>query len=113
MIRTSYRGRDIKILAARRSGQYRVQINGHQIHNGFETVGEIYALDWLRGLIDRIDQRGPGNNPYETAEFWYEPGTYRLNKRGHAIALNGTGCCCDLCLTYPENNIPADVETIA
>jgi hypothetical protein len=112
VIRSTYKGREVKILAARRPGQYRVQVNGHQIHNGIEST-EIGALDWLRSLIDRIDQRGPGNNPYETSPFWYEPGTYRLNKRGHVVALNGTGCVCDLCLTYPENNIPADVETTA
>jgi hypothetical protein len=107
VIRTVYRGRTIKILAARRPNQHRIQVNGHQIHNGFETSAEAFALDWVRNIIDRIDQRGPGNNPYETQPWWYEDGTYQLNARGHVIALDGSGCTCDVCLMSPAKNVPA------
>lgn len=104
MIRTTYKGRELKVLAARRPGQYRIQVNGHQIHNGLETVAEVYALDWIRNIIDDIDRRGPGNNPYETQPLWYEPGTYRLNQAGHVIGLDGSGCICDGCLMNPARN---------
>lgn len=106
MIRTTYKGREVKVLAARRPNQYRVQVNGHQIHNGLEG-SELGALDWLRAYIDRIDQRGPGNNRAETATWWYEPGTYQVNGFGHAIALDGSGCICDACLMNPARNVPA------
>uniref|UniRef100_UPI0030E2F567 hypothetical protein n=1 Tax=Streptomyces tubercidicus TaxID=47759 RepID=UPI0030E2F567 len=107
MIRTTYKGRDIKILKGRQPGHVRTFIGGQPVSHGWPGT-EVQALDWFRQIIDKIDARGPGNNPSETSPRWYAPGTYTLNKFGHVIAKNGGACCCDLCLMTPEKNIPAE-----
>nr|WSX25539.1 hypothetical protein OG690_38295 [Streptomyces tubercidicus] len=107
MIRTTYKGRDIKILKGRQPGHVRTFIGGQIISHAWQGT-EVQALDWFRQVIDKIDTNGPGNNPHETSPRWYEPGTYTLNKFGHVIAKNGGACCCDLYLMTPEKNIPAE-----
>lgn len=104
MIRTIYRGRDIKILKSRTPGHVKTHVGGHVLNHAV-PISEIAALDALRVIIDRIDANGPGGNPYETLPHWYAPGTFDTNSFGHAIAPGGA-CCCDLCLSSPERNIP-------
>jgi hypothetical protein len=110
VIRTTYKGREIKVLATRKSGFVRTLVNGHPVNHGFAGT-DLHAADVLRLIIDRIDANGPGNNPTYTSPFWYEPGTYGLNGFGHVIAMDGGGCLCDLCLMCPAQNVPAEVTT--
>lgn len=107
MIRTTYKGRDIKILKARRPGCVRTFVGGRPINHEWPG-SEVEALDNLRLIIDRIDTAGgPGHNAAYWTPNWYAPGTYALNGYGHAIPLNGGGCPCDLCLMHPAKNVPA------
>ena len=103
MIRTTYEGREIKILKSRTPHCVKTFVGG-QVINHADPLGEVAALDCLRLIIDRIDQRGPGNNPHETAPHWYAPGTFDTNGNGHAIAPGGA-CTCNTCLHSPEKNV--------
>lgn len=109
MIRTTYRGRELKILAARgKPNHVRQFVGGQIVHHGFLGT-EIQALDNLRSIIDRIDDKGgPGHDPFHWTPNWYAPGTYALNGFGHVIAKGGGGCLCDLCLMHPDQNVPAE-----
>lgn len=110
MIRTTYKGRDIKILKSTTPYCVKTFIGSHVISHAWQG-DEIQALDWFRQAVDRIDQRGPGNNPYETLPHWYAPGTFDMNRRGHVIAPGGA-CACNTCLASPEKNVPrAEVDS--
>ena len=110
MIRTTYKGRALKIRAARgKPGHVRTEVGGKTISHGWAGT-EIQALDNLRTIIDQLDAKGgPGHNPHDTTPHWYEPGTYRLNGFGHAVPLDGGGCPYDLCLMWPAKNVPVEV----
>lgn len=110
MIRTTYKGREIKILKSRTPGCVKTHVGGHVINHG-DPVSEVVALDALRLIIDRIDARGPGNNPYETLPHWYAPGSFDVNARGHVITPGGA-CACNTCLESPEKNVPCTDPTV-
>lgn len=103
MIRTTYKGREIKILKSRTPHHVKTFVGG-QVINHADPVSEVVALDALRLIIDRIDAKGIGNNPTHVLPHWYEPGTFDTNHYGHAIPPGGA-CCCDLCLMWPAKNI--------
>ncbi|WNI19205.1 hypothetical protein [Actinacidiphila sp. ITFR-21] len=109
MIRTTYKGRDIKILKSTTSNCVKTFVGGHVISHAWQG-DEIQALDWFRREIDRIDAKGPGSNPQETLPHWYAPGTFDLNGRGHVIAPGGA-CTCNTCLASPEKNVPCTDTT--
>lgn len=102
MIRTTYRGRAIKVLAARGNPhQRKLVIGGRTIHHGWQG-DDVQALDWFRQIIDRIeDNGGPGMvamlipNQY-TEPHWYEPGAIDVNPNGHATRP-GSICMCSAC----------------
>jgi hypothetical protein len=102
MIRTTYRGRLIKVLAVRGNPhQRKMVINGQTIHHGWQG-DDVQALDWFRQIIDRIENNGGAGmvamlipNQY-TEPHWYEPGTIDINPNGHATAP-GSICMCSLC----------------
>ncbi|MGP3737945.1 hypothetical protein ACTWJ9_33080 (plasmid) [Streptomyces sp. GDS52] len=104
MIRTTYRGRPIKVLAARGEPFHRkLVINGHTIHHGWQG-DDAQALDWFRQIIDNIENSGgagmvamliPGQY---TEPHWYEPGTIDINPSRHATQP-GRVCMCPACLT--------------
>lgn len=101
MIRTTYRGRAIKVLAARGKPFHRkLVINGRTINDGWQG-DDAQALDWFRLVIDRIDALVPGTEPAIRAGYtsihWYEPGTIDVNPKGHAAAP-GSVCLCTLCV---------------
>lgn len=108
MIRTTYKGRELKVLKARgsRPNTFRMFVNGKIVHHEWDG-GEANALDWFRLIIDRIDAKGPGNNPAYVYPTWYAPGTYALNRGGHVVAPGDGKCICDQCLMFPERNLPA------
>ncbi|MEV8398825.1 hypothetical protein [Streptomyces niveus] len=103
MIRTTYRGRPIKVLAARgKPRQRKLIINGYTLHHGWQG-DDAQALDWFRQIIDLIESNGgagmvamliPGQY---TAPHWYEPGTIDVNPAGHATHPGGV-CACTLCV---------------
>ncbi|MCX4885905.1 hypothetical protein [Streptomyces sp. NBC_00847] len=103
MIRTTYRGRPIKVLAARGNPhQRKLVVNGRTIHHGWQG-DDVQALDWFRQIIDRIEDSGgagmvamliPGQY---TEPHWYEPGAIDVNPRGHATRPGGI-CACSLCV---------------
>jgi hypothetical protein len=102
MIRTTYRGRPIKVLAARGNPhQRKLVINGHTISHGWQG-DDVQALDWFRQIIDKIENSGgagmvgmliPGQY---TEPHWYEPGTIDVNPNGHATRP-GDVCMCPRC----------------
>lgn len=99
MIRTTYRGRAIKVLAARGNPhQRKMVINGKIIHHGWQS-DDIQALNWFRNVIDRLDANGPGvltiQAPYE--RHWWEPGTFDVNPNGHVTRPGGV-CVCSQCV---------------
>ncbi|MBT2508822.1 hypothetical protein J7I98_23630 [Streptomyces sp. ISL-98] len=109
MIRTTYRGRELKVTKSRTPGCVKTHVNGHVINHG-DPVSEACAFDTLRRIIDKLDTNGgPGHNPRETSPFWYEPGTYDVNGYGHATAPGGV-CPCPLCEAQPDRNQPADPD---
>lgn len=103
MIRTTYRGRAIKVLAVRGKPLHRkLVINGRTISHGWEG-DDIQAADWFRRIIDKIENSGgagmvamliPGQY---TEPHWYEPGTIDINPRGHATQP-GSICTCSHCV---------------
>jgi hypothetical protein len=107
LIRTTYRGRAIKILAARRMpGHVRTSINGQTISNAWQGT-EQQAVDWFRRVIDKIDAAGgPGNahilaGTY-TSPHWWEPGTFDVNPYGH-VTRPGSVCGCCRCSTVDKS----------
>lgn len=103
MIRTTYRGRAIKVLAARGKPNHRkMVINGWTVNHAWEG-DDTQALDWFRQIIDRIESNGgPGMVPMlipnqYTEPHWYEPGTIDINPAGHATRP-GSICMCSLCV---------------
>ena len=73
MIRTTYRGREIKILKARRPNHVRRYVGGQIVsHEWFGT--EVEALDNLRQIIDRLDENGP-SCPADEYPHWWPPAT--------------------------------------
>lgn len=103
MIRTTYRGRPIKVLAARGKPDLRkMVIDGRTIHHGWQG-DDGQALDWFRQIIDLIESNGgpgmvamliPGQY---TEPHWYEPGTIDINPAGHATRP-GSICMCPRCV---------------
>lgn len=99
MIRTTYRGREIKVLAARGKPHHRkMVINGHTVHHGWQG-DDIQAVNWFKNVIDRLDAAGPGvpsiEPPY--ARHWWEPGTFDVNPNGHVTPPGGI-CICSQCV---------------
>ncbi|MFI0900518.1 hypothetical protein [Streptomyces sp. NPDC020983] len=107
MIKTTYRGRELKILKSATLGCVKTFIGGKVISHA-DPVNEVIALDALRLIIDRIDVNGVGNNPTYALPYWYAPGTFDTNHAGHAIAPGGA-CVCNTCLSCPEKNVPRAV----
>jgi hypothetical protein len=104
MIRTTYRGREIKVLAARgKPGHVKLVINGHTVNHAWQG-DDAQALDWFRQIIDKIENSGGAGmvamlipNQY-TEPHWYEPGTIDINPNGHATQPGST-CLCNRCTT--------------
>ncbi|HKR51989.1 MAG TPA: hypothetical protein VJT72_20910 [Pseudonocardiaceae bacterium] len=103
MIRTTYRGRAIKVLAARGKPFHRkLVINGYTINHGWQG-DDSQALDWFRQIIDKIENSGgagmvamliPGQY---TEPHWYEPGAIDINPNRHATRPGGV-CTCTRCV---------------
>jgi hypothetical protein len=103
LIRTTYRGRTIKVLSVRNRPDLRkLVINGRTINHGWQG-DDAQALDWFRQIIDRIESNGgpgmvamliPGQY---TEPHWYEPATIDINPNGHATRP-GSICMCSLCI---------------
>ncbi|MFE4420426.1 hypothetical protein [Streptomyces sp. NPDC056817] len=103
MIRTTYRGREVKVLAARGKPFHRkLVINGYTIHHGWQG-DDAQGLDWFRLIIDKIENSGgagmvamliPGQY---TEPHWYEPGAIDINPAGHATQPGGV-CMCSRCV---------------
>lgn len=101
MIRTTYRGRAIKVLTARGKPFHRkMVINGHTINSGWQGTDE-QGLNWFKQIIDRMDAAGgPGNSAerlHYTAPHWWEPGTFDVNPNGCATQPGGF-CLCSRCV---------------
>lgn len=74
MIRTTYRGRAIKVLAARGKPHHRkLVINGQVINHAWQG-DDAQALDWFRNVIDRLDEKGP-SCPADEYPHWWPPAT--------------------------------------
>jgi len=73
MIRTTYRGRELKILKARKPGHVRQSVGG-QVTNHEWSGTEQEALDNLKLIIDCLDEKEPRNAIYE-APHWWPPAT--------------------------------------
>lgn len=102
MIRTTYKGRPVKVLKSRTPGCVKLVINGRAIHDGWQG-NDAQALDWFRQIIDRIESNGgagmvamliPGQY---TEPHWYELGTIDINPAGHATRPGGI-CACPRCV---------------
>lgn len=100
MIRTTYRGRAIKVLAARGKPNHRkMVINGHTVNHAWQGDDQ-QGLDWFKTVIDRMDAAGgpagaTGHLLYE--RHWWEPGTFDVNPNGH-VTLPGSVCVCSQCV---------------
>jgi hypothetical protein len=99
MIRTTYRGRAIKVLAARgKPFHVKTFINGQVISHAWQG-DDIQAINWFKQVIDKMDAAGPGNStsqpPYE--RHWWEPGTFDVNPNGHVTSPGGV-CVCSQCV---------------
>jgi hypothetical protein len=100
MIRTTYRGRAIKVLAARGNPhQVKLVINGQVINHGWQG-DDVQGLDWFRQIIDQMDAAGGPGNCAERLRYtdphWWEPGTFDVNPKGHATQPGGV-CLCSQC----------------
>ncbi|MFE4915876.1 hypothetical protein ACFRCX_30700 [Streptomyces sp. NPDC056652] len=103
MIRTTYRGRAIKVLSARgKPFHVKLVINGRTINHAWQG-DDSQALDWFRRIIDRIEASGgpgmvamliPGQY---TEPHWWEPGAIDINPKGHATRPGGV-CMCSSCV---------------
>ncbi|MCZ4510425.1 hypothetical protein O3Q52_19975 [Streptomyces sp. ActVer] len=101
MIRTTYKGRSIKVLAARGKPYHRkMVINGYTIHHGWQG-DDAQGLNWFKQIIDQMDAAGgPGISAgrlHYTAPHWWEPGTFDVNPNGCAT-LPGGFCLCSRCI---------------
>jgi hypothetical protein len=101
MIRTTYRGRAIKVLAARGKPYHRkMVINGYTVNHAWQG-DDTQGLNWFKQVIDQMDAAGgPGNSAerlHYTAPHWWEPGTFDVNPNGCATQPGGV-CLCSLCV---------------
>lgn len=100
MIRTTYRGREVKILAARGKPHHRkMVINGHTVNHAWQGNDQ-QGLDWFKLVIDRMEEAGgpaaaKGHLLYE--RHWWKPGTFDVNPNGH-VTLPGSVCVCSQCV---------------
>ncbi|WP_330328212.1 hypothetical protein [Streptomyces pseudovenezuelae] len=100
MIRTTYRGRAIKVLAARGKPNHRkMVINGWTVNHAWQG-DDTQGLNWFKLVIDRMDEAGgpaaaTGHLLYE--RNWWEPGTFDVNPNGHVTAPGGI-CICSWCV---------------
>lgn len=100
MIRTTYRGRNIKVLAVRGKPNHRkMVINGHTVNHAWQGNDQ-QGIDWFKLVIDRMDDAGgpaaaKGHLLYE--RHWWEPGTFDVNPNGH-VTLPGSVCVCSQCV---------------
>ena len=100
MIRTTYRGREIKVLAVRGKPRHRkMVINEHTVNHAWQGDDQ-QGLDWFKLVIDRMDAAGgpaaaTGHLLYE--RHWWETGTYDVNPNGH-VTLPGSVCVCSQCV---------------
>lgn len=100
MIRTTYRGRAIKVLAARGKPHHRkMVINEHTVNHAWQGDDQ-QCLDWFKLVIDRMDAAGgpaaaTGHLLYE--RHWWEPGTFDVNPNGH-VTPPGSVCVCPQCV---------------
>lgn len=100
MIRTTYRGREIKVLAARGKPHHRkMVINGHAVNHAWQGNDQ-QGLDWFKLVIDQMDDAGgppaaTGHLLYE--RYWWQPGTFDVNPNGH-VTLPGSVCVCSRCV---------------
>ena len=100
MIRTTYRGRDIKVLAVRGKPHHRkMVINDHTVNHAWQGNDQ-QGLDWFKLVIDRMDDAGgpagaKGHLLYE--RHWWEAGTFDVNANGH-VTLPGSVCVCSQCV---------------
>lgn len=110
MIRTTYRGRAIKILAVRgKPNQRRLIINGHTTNHGWEGTDQ-QGLEHFQQIIDRIEELGgagivptaTGTYGQYTQPHWYEPGAIDINPNGHATSPGGI-CLCVRCSTTDKS----------
>ncbi|AEM88981.1 hypothetical protein [Streptomyces violaceusniger] len=103
MTRTTYRGRVIKILAARgKPGHVRTFINDKPVSHAWQGT-EQQAIEWFQQIIDKIENSGGAGmvamlipSQY-TGPHWYEPGTVDINPNHHATQPGGI-CLCTLCV---------------
>jgi hypothetical protein len=101
MIRTTYRGRNIKVLAVRSKPHHRkMVINGHTVNHAWQG-DDTQAMNWFKQVIDQMDAAGgPGNSAarlHYTAPHWWEPGTFDVNPNGDATRPGGL-CLCSSCI---------------
>lgn len=100
MIRTTYRGRAIKVLASRGKPYHRkMVINRHTVNYAWQG-DDIQAVNWFKQIIDQMDAAGgpaaaTGHLLYE--RHWWEPGTFDVNPNGH-VTLPGSVCVCSQCV---------------
>ncbi|MER5903072.1 hypothetical protein ABT150_23685 [Streptomyces mirabilis] len=69
MIRETYKGRELKILKARQPDCVRQFVGGVIVHHGFSGT-ERQAIDNLKRIIDRLDERGPSCLSDEFPHWW-------------------------------------------
>jgi hypothetical protein len=101
MIRTTYKGRDIKVLAARGKPFHRkLVINGYTVNHAWQG-DDIQAVNWFKQIIDQMDAAGgPGISAarlHYKAPHWWTPGTYDVNPNGDVTQPGGV-CLCSMCV---------------
>ncbi|MFD9223801.1 hypothetical protein ACFWDI_28310 [Streptomyces sp. NPDC060064] len=78
MIRTTYKGRALKILKARgKPDHVKTVINGQIVSHAWQGT-EVQALDWFRRRIDKLDENGP-SCPADEYPHWWPPTTNTAN----------------------------------
>lgn len=73
MIRTTYKGRQLKILKARTAGHVRQLVGGQIVNHGWPGTEE-QALNNLKLIIDKLDEHGP-RCPADEYPHWWPPAT--------------------------------------
>jgi hypothetical protein len=101
VIRTTYRGRAIKVLAARGKPHHRkMVINGYTVNHAWQG-DDVQAVNWFKQIIDQMDAAGgPGVSAarlHYTAPHWWAPGTFDVNPNGDATQPGGV-CLCNRCI---------------